>query len=225
MNIRYIDQDSKQDIAYKFINDKIASGEYPPGMVLVERQIAEDLAMSRTPVRAALQRLAAENELVEAVPHLGVAVKTLTAVDAEEIFELRAVIETAAMRSFIAHYDAQAVNQLCAYVSDMERAFMEGDMDMTSILDVKFHQFLLDHCNNRRLDKVFRILIPTSQRLRSILFAQKADWNFMSDTVKWHREYANFILQKDVPAAQAHLERHYAAIVGELKKYLPQKQT
>ena len=222
MNIKYVDQDSKQDIAYKFINEKIESGEYPPGMVLVERQLAEELEMSRTPVRAALQRLASEDELVEAVPHLGVAVKALTAVDAEEIYELRAVIEIAALRSFIAHYDTRDMDRLCAYVDDMERAVSDGDLDTACRLDAQFHQFFLDDCDNDRLDKVFRILIPTSRRLRSILFDRQKDSAFMEDTVKWHREYVDFILQKDILAAQAHLERHYAAIVQELKKYLPQ---
>ena len=129
MNIKYVNQDSKQDIAYKYINEKIVSGEYPPGMVLVERQLAEELEMSRTPVRAALQRLASEDELVETVPHLGVAVKALTVVDAEEIYELRAVIELAAVRFFIARYDERDMERLRAYVGDMENAVSDGDLD------------------------------------------------------------------------------------------------
>ena len=222
MNIKYVNQDSKQDIAYKFINEKIVSGEYPPGMVLVERQLAEELEMSRTPVRAALQRLASEDELVETVPHLGVAVKALTAVDAEEIYELRAVIELAALRSFIAHHDERDKERLCAYVSKMEQAISDGDLATVYSLDAQFHQFFLDYCDNGRLDKIFRILIPTSRRLRSILFAMQQDSVFMEDTVQWHREYIDLILRKDTLGAQAHLERHYAAIVQELKKYLPQ---
>ena len=127
MNVRYVNQENKQEIAYKVIVEKIESGEYPPGMLLVERQLAEQLDMSRTPVRAALQRLASEDELVETVPYLGTAVKAITPQDVDEIYGLRVVVETAALKSFVARADDNAYARLDSFISNMEEAFSQAD--------------------------------------------------------------------------------------------------
>ena len=79
------------------LRDLILSGELPPGERLSEPSVAERLGASRTPVRAALARLADEG-LVEAVPSGGFAVKAFTEEDIRDAIELRGTLEGHAAR-------------------------------------------------------------------------------------------------------------------------------
>jgi len=200
--MKFVDQDNKQEIAYKLINEKIESGEYPPGMLLVERKLAADFEMSRTPVRAALQQLALENELVEAVPHLGIAVKRISLKDVEEIYEMRSVIEFAAVRSFIASATPASFDLLESIISKMEFSLADGDLDTLRDTDARFHQFFLDFCGNSRINKIFKILVPTSRTLRNICFKQENNSDFLRTSVQKHRAYADAIKNKDIAEAQ-----------------------
>ena len=69
--------DTKAKAAYDYISSRIETGEFPPGMMLVERQLCEQLGISRSPVRTALTRLANEGELVQYVPKAGMRVSEL----------------------------------------------------------------------------------------------------------------------------------------------------
>ncbi len=79
------------------LRDLILSGELPPGERLSEPSVAERLGASRTPVRAALVRLAEEG-LVEAIPSGGFAVKSFAEEEIQDAIELRGVLEGHAAR-------------------------------------------------------------------------------------------------------------------------------
>lgn len=83
--------------AAQMIRAKILSGEYRPGARLRERELSETLGVSRIPVREALVRLAADG-LVEVSPRRGAAVRSLTLVDVNELFDLRLSLEVFAAR-------------------------------------------------------------------------------------------------------------------------------
>ena len=80
---------------YEMLRDAISSGKYQVGDRLTESNLAKDVDVSRTPVREALQRLAAEG-FVDISPHAGAVVKGWTQTDVREVFETRALIESAA---------------------------------------------------------------------------------------------------------------------------------
>ena len=67
---------SQSEEAYSRILERIVSLEMPPGSVVNEAQLREDLRIGRTPIREALQRLAREN-LVRSIPHRGTLVSTI----------------------------------------------------------------------------------------------------------------------------------------------------
>lgn len=82
------------------IREAIVSGVYAPREKLPQEHLAEGLGVSRIPVRAALKHLEAEG-LVVFVPHRGATVRALEAADIEEIYQLRILLETFALRSAI----------------------------------------------------------------------------------------------------------------------------
>lgn len=78
--------------AYEQIRQAIVEGQYAPGQRLIEQRIAEELQLSRTPVREALHRLVAEG-LVQSEPNRGAVVRALSVDDIADIYGLRARLE------------------------------------------------------------------------------------------------------------------------------------
>ena len=82
--------------AYERIRQNILNLTYPPGMPLTEAMLTEELNMSRSPVRSAIQRLEAEGLIISDY-HKSMTVKELTDQDISEIYQFRELMETAAL--------------------------------------------------------------------------------------------------------------------------------
>src|SRR5579859_2944415 len=88
---------SQSENAYLKIRDRILSLDLAPGSVVNEARLREELAIGRTPIREALQRLAHE-KLVRSVPHRGTFVTDVNITDLARITEVRVVLEGHAAR-------------------------------------------------------------------------------------------------------------------------------
>src|SRR5690242_4804455 len=88
---------SQSEEAYARILERIVSLEMPPGSVVNEARLREELRIGRTPIREALQRLAREN-LVKPIPHRGTFVTDVNITDLARITEVRVVLEAHAAR-------------------------------------------------------------------------------------------------------------------------------
>jgi Transcriptional regulators len=88
---------SQSEAAYLRIRDRIVSLDMPPGSVVNEARLREELVIGRTPIREALQRLALEN-LVKSIPHRGTFVTDVNITDLARITEVRVVLESHAAR-------------------------------------------------------------------------------------------------------------------------------
>src|ERR1051326_1631489 len=86
---------SQSEEAYHRILERIVSLEMPPGSVVNEARLREELKIGRTPIREALQRLGREN-LVRSVPHRGTFVTDVNITDLARITEVRVVLEAPA---------------------------------------------------------------------------------------------------------------------------------
>ena len=121
--------DTKAKTAYDYISAKIETGEFPPGMMLVERQLCEQLGISRSPVRTALTQLANEGELVKYVPKQGMCVSELTSRDVGELYDLRVILDAAAVERFIANASMQEIVGACRLYQRMRECYEAGDME------------------------------------------------------------------------------------------------
>jgi DNA-binding GntR family transcriptional regulator len=125
--------------AYQEIRRNISVGEFGPGARLTEASLSETLAMSRTPVRAALVRLDAEG-FVRLTPKRGAVVAAETTIDAEEFLRVREALESQAARVAAGVRDDDEVAQLTATVDRMERALgPDGDAAEVAQLNREFH--------------------------------------------------------------------------------------
>ena len=118
----------------------IVSGKLRPGSVLVESTLAEQMNVSRAPIREAIQIL--ENDgLVETVAYKGKRVKPLTAREVEETYNLREVFEVMAVRRILQY--GRPVAALWAHCHEMDRAADAGDQDKLTAADEAFHRTLI----------------------------------------------------------------------------------
>jgi DNA-binding GntR family transcriptional regulator len=122
------------------IRRAIVTGKMRPGTVLVETALAEQMNVSRAPIREAIQLLEADG-LVETVAYKGKRVKPLTVRDVTEIYEMRQVYEVMAVRRIIARgADVTALWQPC---HEMAEAGEAGDRDSLVAADERFHRLLI----------------------------------------------------------------------------------
>ncbi|WP_285774512.1 GntR family transcriptional regulator [Microtetraspora sp. NBRC 13810] len=115
-----------------------------PGQRLVERELIEQIGVSRTTIREVLRELAAEG-LVTVIPQKGVVVYSPSPAEAEDLYAVRVQLETLAVRLFIERASADQVTRLTGTVDEME-AVMTAGGDMQAMLTAKdhFYEVLLE---------------------------------------------------------------------------------
>lgn len=102
---------SQTERAYSILKAKIVSLEYPPGKVLKEAELMQELGIGRTPIREALQRLA-RDDLVVIQPRRGMYVSDISVTDLKQIFEARIPLETWAARLATGRFTEEGLTQL-----------------------------------------------------------------------------------------------------------------
>ncbi|GGP07546.1 GntR family transcriptional regulator [Nonomuraea glycinis] len=115
-----------------------------PGARLVERELMEQIGVSRTTIREVLRELAAEG-LVVVIPQKGAVVHAPSPVEAQDLYAVRAALESLAVRRFIERASAADVDALRATVDEMEAVAL-GEGDIPALLRAKdrFYDVLLE---------------------------------------------------------------------------------
>lgn len=144
--------------AYEMIRRRILDNTYPPGHRALESALADELGISRTPVREALVRLANEG-LVEVIPRHGMRVLPVLPVDMSEIYVVLTALESAAAEILAQRRPTAAeLKPLEDATRDMTRALKADDLDAWARADERFHQGLVELAGNKTLmDAVQRV--------------------------------------------------------------------
>jgi DNA-binding GntR family transcriptional regulator len=191
---------------------RIVDGTFPPGMQLGEAALAEQLAVSRGPVREALQRLIQEGLLVN-VRNRGVFVVELTDDDIVDIYRARGALEREAATCLRRSKDESSLLALDGVVDDMAARVAAGDLDRLADLDVTFHATLVAAVGSRRLSQLFDTLAAETRICLARLVGAYED---PDDIVAEHRALLDAIrggTQREVIAA---VDGHLASAVRDL---------
>lgn len=150
------------------LRERIVSGDFELGSSLSERQLAEELNVSKTPVREALAQLRNEG-LVTILPQRGAYVFTLSAREVIEICEFRLAIESAALDLAIARNRAAFVSDIEDIVARMGEVRARGDVRAYLVLDSDFHAAFFNHCDNMYLRDTYERYVGKIAALRTHL--------------------------------------------------------
>ena len=164
------------DKAYRAVRDGVIAGRFPPSRRITEQEVAEVAGVSRTPAREALRRLHAEG-IVEFRPNQGAMVTAWSADDAEEIFELRAILESHGARRAAQRATPAQVATLRDLAQRQQAESLsrtEGHLQRICEINSQFHRALQEAAGSARL----------SRALASILEAPFASKTFENYTAE-----------------------------------------
>lgn len=186
------------------IREEILSGGLRQGEHLVEARIAEQLGISRGPLREAFKVLRSEGLLID-VRNRGTFVVRLSPTDVREIFDLRAAIESRAAKTLAQRAGGEEVCELRGLLDRLEAVAKSGDVRAFARVDLAFHEAVCQLSGNRRLHAVFTRDVPTMQALIKI---DDQLYRSLADTAQEHRPLLEAIETGDPEAAAAGFERH-----------------
>jgi DNA-binding GntR family transcriptional regulator len=209
---------NRAEAAYTRIRLDIVSGGLRAGDYLNEASLAEQLGMSRTPVREALKQLASD-QLVEMIPGRGAWVKDVSLSDLLEIYELRKVLECMAAESAIDTIPIGEIDELerdWLAVRDGYRRGEEAGYEVISRLDNRVHGLLIRHCRNSRLRDFMFLLNQEILRYQLLTARTLAD---PVATIDQHIELLALLRRRDAQALceglRKHLEAAEATLLGK----------
>jgi DNA-binding GntR family transcriptional regulator len=201
--------------AYEQIRRRILDNHWPPGHRALEHEVAEQLGMSRTPVREALMRLQNEG-LVEVIPRHGVRVLPVSGVDMQEIYQILTALECMAAELVAARKpSARELAPLVDATKAMDKALKAEDLDAWAAADERFHQNLVDLAGNRHMQAT--VLNYWDRAHRARMFSLRLRPKPVNST-KEHMQMVDRLRAGDVVGAarvtRAHRERARQELVA-----------
>ncbi|NPV69841.1 MAG: GntR family transcriptional regulator [Firmicutes bacterium] len=163
----------KADQVYEYLKEKIVSNELKPGEPIRIERVAEELGISKTPVREALKKLVAKG-LAETKPNSGARVARLDLDELEQIFLVRRELEKLATRLAAEKIDKPAIAKLRRLADDMEKARIAGDTKLYGRLNKEFHSTIYYSCKADVIIRLINDLWDRSERSRWV-FAMLPD--------------------------------------------------
>lgn len=151
--------DSLGDQVAENIRRAILVGDLKPGERLVEHELAEQMGLSRGPIRDAFQMLAHKG-LVVTYPRRGTFVYQLSKGEARELLHFRAALEGGASRLVAERQPQQAFADMESLVEQMENFSEAGNMETPRDLDIDFHRTLIEASGNRWMLRAWMDLHP-----------------------------------------------------------------
>lgn len=203
------------DQVYENIKNGIISLKYPPYSAIKEREISENLGVSRTPVREAIQRLTQEAWLV---PGEGkrMQVRPITSKDVHEIIQIRNLVEYSALDELFARGEPRVIaGQLDFILNEMKAAQEEYSL---VTLDLKFHNLLVESMNNGRLLRFWCAVQDEVKRMGLLRLRGNDRWQ---EVINEHERVVEMLWNKDPVrtklALREHLEHSYANLTNDIE--------
>jgi DNA-binding GntR family transcriptional regulator len=198
--------ESLTERAVKRLREAIVSGDFELGQPLSERQLAQMLEISKTPVREALAQLRREG-LVRILPQRGASVFTLSQQEVVEICELRQALEAAALKAAMERNPRRFAEALATSVQRMTKARARHDIKAYLTEDTAFHLAFFAHCGNALMAHNYDLFVGKIAALRTHL-AHKPQHTELS--FREHESMRDAVARGDGAEALAILDVHIA---------------
>ncbi|GFN23250.1 GntR family transcriptional regulator [Thermanaeromonas sp. C210] len=189
---------------YHILREAILTGKFQPGERMVERHLARQLGVSRTPVREAIRKLELEG-LVEHVPRRGVVVARISKREAWEIYNIRAVLEGLAARLAAENITARQLERLEELVKAMEEARAGRDMELLQKLHSEYNLLIYRAAESPRLEQMITNLAEYIVGFTKVGYAVPGR---MATATREHREILEALKARDADRAEKLARQH-----------------
>jgi phosphonate utilization transcriptional regulator len=224
--IALLQTSSLTTVVQQEIERAILVGEYAPGTKLNEVTLATKMGVSRGPVREAF-RMLDEAGLVRTEKNRGVFVRDIPMEEAVEIFDLRAAMDELVGRQLAVNITPEQLKEIKTLVSDMEKAVKLEDAYNYHLLNLKFHDRLVEMAGNRKLTEIYRKLIKELSLFRRL---NLADGWLMPISAGEHRAIVKAIGSGDAESAGRAMFEHvmeskHRTIANDLRRQSRTQET
>jgi len=207
-----------RDVVFKSIRDAILSGNLKAGERLMEKNLADKLGVSRTPIREALRKLEIEG-FIEMVPRKGAVVKEVTPTEIADVLEIRAALEALAAKIACSKLDEQAKENLIRAKEAFKLAAKDNNVDQMAEKDVAFHDIIYSATGNEKLIHILNNLREQIYRYRLIYLYDK---NYIGNIIEEHEKISTAIIEGKSDFAEElsrnHIYNQQKAVLNSLKK-------
>lgn len=194
---------NSQDI-YEQVRQMIVNFELVPGTRITESQVADYFAVSRTPVRAALQKLEGDG-LIAIKPKLGCFIRNLDIVQISHYYDARVILENAVIDEIGKLKSHAAIEMLSQQWQPQNYFFGKDITDELKYAEEQFHVKLARASNNSVL---LNYIIDINDHIRAVRRLGWPDTKSVNDTYQEHFDICQLILFGKVSAAQAEMTNH-----------------
>ena len=228
LNLPPLDSYSYQPLrkqVYEVLRETILTGKLKPGEKITEVEIAEELNVSRTPVREAIRMLELE-ELLVIVPQRGVFVAGIKSTkQIDDIFQVRAELEGLAAFLTAQNISDEQIFKLNNYIKSLKECIEDNDLQRCIEIDISFHQVIYETSENKWLQKLLDSLFEQITRFRSRSLAQKGR---MKAALEEHQQLSEALSErkpeKAKKLAREHIERARESVITVFENNYDKKQ-
>jgi len=201
-----------RETAFQKIKQGIVNGEWEGGTFLSEKMLGEQLRMSKTPIRSALDRLEMMG-LVKLVPNQGFVVQEISLKKIMDIYELRLSLETYAANQLTGKMDREFFERLDANLIEQKRAVEKEDIVSYVELDRRFHEAIISGMDNEEYaEAMSRIQDKFSMAVRTTFYKNKKRlWGSLEE----HRQIREALAGGD-PSATVELVKKHIKFVEQI---------
>jgi DNA-binding GntR family transcriptional regulator len=187
------------------LRQAIVDGYFEPGKRLDQEAIANELEVSRTPLREAIAALESEG-LLQSKPYRGVFVTAVSKKDIREVFALRALLEAEVARQAASSIPDSVLQELEASLREAQRAYDAGDHRAQFEADRHFHSTLREFTDNRLLKEV---LDGVNNRVNAVRrFAQMRPGPHVNEFAREHLAILEAVRERDPDRAAELMKEH-----------------
>lgn len=205
---------------YQILRGEISNGKYEPGTWLQEMELAERLGVSRSPVREALRKLAADGLLIE-VPNKGVFVREFTVRDIDEIFDMRVLLETYGIRHSRKNMTSARLQQLFDKLKLLEQTYAAGDLEAYTRADEELHILIVSLGDNSLVSSTYDRVRSMNQQFRVLSLASHQRFE---ESLEEHRKLIHALVVGDVVTAEEAMRVHLELARRTIKEHLIRRQ-
>ena len=193
-----------REVVYDELKRRILVGEIEPGTRMMEVELAEDMGVSRTPVREAIRKLEKEG-LVTIEPRRGAYASDISIKDVIDVLEVRQGVDGMAAAFASGKLTEEQHEELQKVLEDYRRAVENEDIEQMIKNDEKFHSLIVKYSGNKTLMRIFSTVQELALRFRYIYYD---DFNRYEDMPMEHQQIEEAIYSGDRQAANLAAGEH-----------------